>query len=156
MIDTRIATSSDTDKVRAVIDDAFGRERNVYLPKPDAVPTSENNSLNTTTIIALIDEEIVGTVCVYKEATALHVSQLAVVLRFRNQGVARKLLQSAEQLAIESDATELRLNTIQETGNVAIFQRLGFTVCEITEATWCTSDYFPQLNDVTMSRQCIA
>jgi len=92
------------------------------------------------------------TISVYQDATALHVSQLAVVEKFRKRGVARALMQSANEAAIECGANHLALNTIQETGNVTIFQRLGFTVHATTEATWCISDRFPQLHDVSMTR----
>ena len=154
MITTKIATSNDTEEVRTVIDGAFETVRDVYRPKPNAVPTSENANLDTKTIVALVNEEIVGAVCVYRDTAALHVSQLAVVPKFRKRGVARALLQAVNEVAIECGAEQLGLNTIQETGNVAIFQRLGFTVHATTVATWCISDRFPQLHNVSMTRPC--
>ena len=156
MITTRQATPNDAKEVQSVIDAAFATVRDVYQPKPDAVTTSENANLDSKTIVALVDGEIAGAACVYSEGAALHVSQLAVVPKFRKRGVARALLQSANDVAIQRGATELRLNTIQETGNVAIFERLGFTIDTTTEATWCISERFSQLNDVSMSRQCIS
>ena len=154
MITTKIATSNDMEEVRTVIDGAFETVRDVYRPKPNAVPTSENANLDTKTIVALVNEEIVGAVCAYQDATALHVSQLAVVPKFRKRGVARALLQSVNEVAIECGAEQLGLNTIQETGNVAIFQRLGFAVESTTMATWCISDRFQKLHDVSMTRPC--
>ena len=154
MIITRLATSTDMEEVQTVMKAAFASVRDVYRPKPDAVPTSEKSNLDTKTIVALINGETVGALTVYQDTTALHVSQLAVIPKFRKRGVARALLQSANEAAIECGANLLALNTIQETGNVAIFQRLGFTVDATTEATWCISDRFPQLNDVSMTRQC--
>jgi len=144
MITTRRATSNDTQEVQTVMDAAYETVRDVYRPKSNAIPTSENANL------------MAGAVCVYSEGAALHVSQLAVVPKFRKRGVARALLQSANDAAIERGAIKLRLNTIQETGNVAIFERLGFAVDSTTEATWCISERFPQLNDVSMTRQCIS
>ena len=152
MITTRQATPNDAQEVQSVMDAAFASVRDVYRPKPDAVPTSENANLDTKTIVALVNGEIVGAVCVYKEATALNVWHLAVVEKFRKRGVARALLQAVNEVAIECGAEQLGLNTIQETGNVAIFQRLGFTVHATTVATWCISDRFPQLHDVSMTR----
>ena len=154
MITTRQATPNDAKEVQSVIDAAFATVRDVYQPKPDAVTTSENANLDSKTIVALINEEIVGAITVYQDATALHVSQLAVVEKFRKRGVARALMQSANEAAIECGANHLALNTIQETGNVAIFQRLGFIVDTTTEATWCISERFPQLHDVSMNRPC--
>ena len=140
--------------MRTILDAAFATVRDVYLPKPGAVPTSENANLSTETIVALVDGQIVGAVCVYQEAAALHISQLAVVPKFRKRGLARALLQSANEAAIQRSAIEIRLNTIQETGNVPIFQRLGFAVDSTAEATWCTSAQFAKLHDVSMTRQC--
>ena len=154
MIVTRLATSNDAEGIQTVVDTAFATVRDVYHPKPDAVPTSENANLDSKTIVALANGEIVGAICIYQDATALHVSQLAVVPNFRKRGVARLLMQAASEAAIECGANQLRLNTIQETGNVAIFQRLGFTVETTIEATWCISDRFPELNEVSMTRQC--
>ena len=153
MIITRPAKPNEAPEVQKIMDAAFATVRDVYRPKPDAVPSSENANLDTKTIVALINEEIVGSLTVYQDATALYVSQLAVVEKFRKRGVARALMQSANEAAIECGANELRLNTIQETGNIAIFQRLGFSVDNTTEATWCVSDRFPKLNDVSMRRQ---
>lgn len=105
--------------------------------------------------MALVDDEIVGAVTIYRDAAALVVSQLAVDPKYRRQGVARQLLRSANDAGEKSGAIELRLNTIQETGNVDIFERLGFTVCATATATWCSSDRFPTLTDVTMTRKCV-
>ena len=154
MITTRQATPNDAQEVQSVMDAAFASVRDVYRPKPDAVPTSENADLDTETIVALVVGEMAGAVCVYSEGAALHVSQLAVVPKLRKRGVARALLQSVNDAAIQRGVIKLRLNTIQETGNVAIFQRLEFTVDTTTEATWCISERFPQLHDVSMNRPC--
>ena len=154
MIETRLASPSDVADVQTIIDAAFATVREVYRPKPDATPTSENAGLKTETFVVSMDGEIKGSVCFYSQAKALQISQLAVVPEFRKRGVARALLQAANQAATKRGATELRLNTIQETGNVAIFQRLGFTIHSTTKATWCISDRFEQLNDVLMTQRC--
>lgn len=155
MIITRPAAPNDMPQIQAVTNAAFATVRDVYRPNPDATPTSENADLDPKTIVALVDDKIVGAVCVYQDAAALNVSQLAVDPKCRRQGVARKLLQSVYDAGKQSGATELRLNTIRETGNVAIFERLGFTVCATAPATWCSSDRFPKLTEVTMTRKFV-
>ena len=152
MITTRQATSDDAFDFRTVINAAFATLRDVYRPKPDAVPTSENEALEVETTVALLNEEIVGAMSTYQDGSAFNVSQLAVIPRFHQRGIARALLQSAHEAAIHHGARYLRLNTIQETGNVAIFERLGFTVDKTSEATWCVSDRHPKLTDVSMIR----
>ena len=155
MIITRLVISNDLAEVQTLMDVAFATLRDVYRPKPDAVPALKNVELDTQTIVALAGGEIVGAACVYQDTNELRVSQVAVVPKFRQRGVARKLLQFANDAAIECGASQLWLNTIQETGNVAIFQRLGFTVHSTTKATWCISDRFEQLHDVSMRRKCV-
>lgn len=155
MIVTRLATSNDTPQIQAVTDAAFATVRDVYRPNPDAIPTSENVELDSITIVALVDGHIVGAVTIYPDAAVLIVSQLAVDPKYRSQGVARRLLQSANDAGEKLGAIQLRAYTIQETGNVAIFERLGFTVCAKAPATWCSSDRFPTLTEVTMTRKCV-
>ncbi len=154
MIITRQATPDDSEHVQAIIDAAFATVRNVYRPKPNAIPISDNLNLDTDTIVALVDREIAGALVTHQQGANLHISQLAVMSKFRKRGVARAMLQFADTTAIKCGALALRLNTIQETGNVAIFERLGFAVDAITEATWCISDQFAKLNEVSMIRRC--
>ena len=46
----------------------------------------------------------------------------------------------------------IMLATIRETGNVTIFQRLGFEPVAESIAHWCVSERFEQLHDVTMEK----
>jgi len=43
--------------------------------------------------------------------------------------------------------------TIRETGNVEIFERLGFRVVKEETAKWCVSDRYPTLHDAYLERQ---
>ena len=155
MIVTRMATPNDERQVQAIMDAAFSTVRDVYRPNPDALPTSENVQLDSETIVALLDGHIIGAVTIYQDANVLRVSQLAVDPKYRRQGVARQLLRSAYESGKKTGVKELRLSTIQETGNVAIFERLGFTVCASAPATWCRSDRFPTLTEITLTRTCV-
>lgn len=58
----------------------------------------------------------------------LYVQGVAVLPAYRGHGVCRALLDYAEEIARRGHLPTLRLCAIEETGNVAIFERLGFHV----------------------------
>ena len=152
MIVVRFALPDENVIARTIVEKAFAPVREVYRPKIDAVATVNNESLDSRLILALVEDVPVGSACVYAQEESLRVSQLAVLPSFQKRGVARQLLSFAEQVAHGSGCIDLRLSTIQETGNVAIFERLGFSVQKTSVATWCVSDRFAQLTEVEMSR----
>lgn len=154
MIVVRYADSSEAAITRSIVDEAFVSVREIYTPRSTAVPAHEDDTHEARLIISLIDDVPVGAALVYVEPRALRISQLAVLPRYRRQGVAGQLILFAGQAACDFGLTELRLNTIQETGNVAIFEKLGFSVANSGEATWCESERFVHLTDVEMVRPC--
>ena len=95
----------------------------------------------------------VGATLVYAEPRSLRISQLAVLPQYQRQGVAGRLILFVAQAACDLGLAELRLNTIQETGNVAVFKKMGFSIVRSSKATWCTSARFPSLTDVEMTMQ---
>ncbi len=65
----------------------------------------------------------------------LRVMGLAVLPEFRCQGIARGLLGRLAAMASDSGCGALALHTVVQTGNVAVFGRLGFRfVKEQTDA----------------------
>ena len=77
---------------------------------------------------------------------------LAVHPDFQRQGVARKLIEWVIAHAPSLDHTRVVLDTIRETGNVPLFQRLGFRVVSERLANWCVSSNHQELHDVKMER----
>lgn len=154
MITVRDSIHGDEAEVRSLVANAFLTMRDIYRPRPDSVASSARLDLECEAIVAHCDGILAGAAYVYSEGTAMHVTQLAVLLDYRRRGIARQLLTFADGLALDSGLSELRLTTVQETGNVGIFERLGFSVFAMSEAAWCVSDQFPVLNDVQMHRRC--
>lgn len=70
---------------------------------------------------------MVGAVSYEREGAWLHLRNLAVDPACQRRGVARRLIEAACDLALERKLSGLSLETIRETGNVPIFERLGFT-----------------------------
>lgn len=58
----------------------------------------------------------------------LYVQGLAVHPNCRGQGVGRALICVAEEIARKTNRDMVALRVIEETGNVAIFERWGFKV----------------------------
>lgn len=54
------------------------------------------------------------------------IAKMMTSVQYRGQGIARALLQAAEQTAIESGRTLLTLDTAAEDGGAQFYERLGF------------------------------
>jgi len=76
--------------------------------------------------VAVEDGAVVGVVEYCLRPDAVYVRGLAVHPRHRRQGVARALLRAVEAIAMREGRARLTLSAIRETGNPAIFARLGF------------------------------
>jgi ribosomal protein S18 acetylase RimI-like enzyme len=71
---------------------------------------------------------------------------------FRKHGVARAMLDHLAASAKDHGARRMRLFTVRETGNVAIFSRMGFTVIDEHEDTLFESESYSSLTEVEMER----
>ena len=152
VISLRIASSEQHDLVRAIVEKAYAPVREIYTPRSNALSIADDASLDSLLILAFVDDIPAGSGSVYAQESCLRVSQLAVLPMFQKSGVARELLLFAEELARDRGCTEIRLNTIAETGNGVVFERLGFSVCGRSLADWCVSERFKCLTDVEMAR----
>lgn len=86
-----------------------------------------------TGFIATKDGRIVGCIFAAERPDALYVGKLAVDEGFRGHGLARKLMQAAERLAIERGKPTLELQSrVELLANHQTFARLGFVEAERT------------------------
>jgi len=85
-------------------------------------------------LVAEIEDGIVGTVGYRFDNDRLHIIGLMVHPDHRRQGIARRLIESLLQIARADGAGSLSLFTVRETGNVAVFEGLGFKVISECEA----------------------
>lgn len=76
----------------------------------------------------------VGTAEYVRKDDHLYIQGVAVHPEYRKQGVCRALVRAVELTARDDKLTALARCAIEETGNVGVFQSLGFTVTNRTVA----------------------
>jgi ribosomal protein S18 acetylase RimI-like enzyme len=149
-IAVRAATTADEPAVAAVIASADAALRETYQPNQNALDHKRRLSPSLTRLVALIDDRVVGTVQYTTDADNLHVIGLSVHHDHRRRGVARALVAELVAIARASGAAGLALHTIGETGNVPIFERLGFRVVAERRDRFAKGDRCVGLTDVEM------
>jgi GNAT superfamily N-acetyltransferase len=127
-ISVRLAKTEDGEAAGRVSDEAFADVRRIYHPSPAA---RTNLSAIAPTLERLVAEDgvqIVGTVRFSIIDACLRVIGLAVLPQFQRRGVARALIAELARLARDKGCRALALYTVTKTGNVAVFEQLGFDV----------------------------
>ena len=152
----REATSADADEVAAVFEAAFAPVRLTYRPTAETLASQRDHSWNETRLVSVIDEQIVATVQFDLHDAYLQVLGLAVHPEFQRRGIAGCLLDWISDHAVNLDRPTVILKTIKETGNVPLFEKLGFYIVSEVLATWCVSEIHDQLYCVTMERTSVA
>lgn len=102
--------------------------------------------------MAEIDGRVVGTVQFALHEKHVHLVGLAVHPDYQNRGIARSMIAWVAHRTPRFGHKTLVVDTIRETGNIALFEKMGFHVVRETVANWCESDDYPELHDVTMER----
>jgi len=143
----RAASLADLAAAESLARAAFEELRRFYRPKDSAPATSSGLRL-----VAEVDGRLVGTVLYEIESDHVHLRGLAVDSRYRRLGVARSLVEHLSGLATAAELPALSLYTIKQTGNVAVFERLGFRTVHEEAASWATRDNGEQPIDVTMQK----
>jgi ribosomal protein S18 acetylase RimI-like enzyme len=77
---------------------------------------------------------------------------LGVHPAFRLCGIASALVEQLERIAVESGCRSVSLHTVRETGNVAIFERLGFRVESEAPTLLFESESHRTLSEVAMRK----
>ena len=150
----RVAAPGDAEPAEAVSERAFRRVRDVYRPTDAAVAAKCGETSPWTRLVAERDGEIVATVEYRLAATRLTIRALAVEPSSQRQGIARQVVDALAGIARAEGRRTMSLFTIRETGNVRVFERLGFTVASEEIPRWCVSDAFNTLHETCMERQC--
>jgi len=151
-ITIREATADDAVAVAAVFRAAFEPLRSIYRPTGEAAARQSERFKEGTRLVAEIDGRIVGTVQVACHDRHMHVIGLAVHPDHRRTGVGRRMMEWIVDQAPLFGHNVVALDTIKETGNVAIFEKMGFHVVHENVATWCASESYPVVHEVSMER----
>jgi N-acetylglutamate synthase-like GNAT family acetyltransferase len=147
VIVARAATENDIIAASSLAERVFAELRRFYRPKSTASVADSANC-----VVAEIDDRVVGTVLFAIESDRLHLWGLAVDSGFRRKGVARALLANLGDTALAAGLRALSLHTIQQTGNVVVFERLGFHVVRNEPAPWALSPSCESLIEVRMEK----
>ena len=122
----REASSEDAIDVSRICQLGITELRRVYRPQFGLTKQSSHKPMKR--LVAITDGKVVGTVQCQLTADRLHLIGLFVHPDYRFKGVARGLVEKSIEIARSTGINRLSLYTIEETGNVTIFERLGFTV----------------------------
>jgi len=119
---------------------AFSEVAQLYTPEaldatlPDAAALRRRIDEGTAVLIALLDDQVVGTVSAFDRPEGLHLRSMAVHPGARGHGVGRALLAAAEDLGRERGHTRVFLRTTPFLhAAIALYSRTGFTLCQGAE-----------------------
>ena len=124
----RQTTSEDDLAVADIERFATAELRKVYRPTAAASAKRSTLAPDLTGLVALLDGRAVGAVRYRVAEGRLSLLGLGVHPDFRRRGIAAALGQHLEAIGADSDCAFVSLYTVRETGNVAIFERMGFAV----------------------------
>jgi len=145
----RDVTERDAPQVAEVVRSGVATLRETYRPRPGAaLPALPPRAR----LVAVRDGRVVGTVEHFREGDRVHLVGLFVDERSRRCGVARALIAELLGRARALGARRLSLYTIRESGNVAVFERLGFQVVEEHDDLYMASDRHAGLHEAYMER----
>jgi len=105
-------------------------------------------------LVAEIGGVIIGTLQHAQHQEHVHIIGLAVHPEFQRRGVARALVREVVARAPTLDRDVVVVDTIRETGNVAVFERMGFRTYSEEVARWCASDDFGVVHEVKLELRC--
>jgi ribosomal protein S18 acetylase RimI-like enzyme len=149
-VHVRDATDADREGLEQVSRETTATLRQVYRPTVAARAHRAAEEPNLHTLVALDGELIVGSVYWKVVGARLHLLGLGVGVVHRRKGVSRSLVEHLVGIAQELGLSGLSLYTVRETGNVAIFERLGFRIRREGSDATLESDRFATLTEVSM------
>jgi len=149
LVDISVATAEDIAPAKAIAKAAFSELRSVYSPTQTAIA---NQPKSTAYIVVKMGQTVVGTSQYFDEGDRIYLFDVAVDASYRRQGIARRLIDFVSDIARSLGYKIVSARTIRETGNVEIFERLGFRVVKEEIAKWCVSDRYQILHDAYLER----
>jgi len=152
MFALRRANAEDLIAAAQVSERAFLSIRDVYRPTADAIAKKEGSAPSYEQLVGTWEGQLAATVEYRLSPESLDVRALAVDPECQRRGIARLMIDGLVAIARENGRRAVTLFTIRETGNVAIFERMGFHVISEERASWCESDRHETLHEARMER----
>lgn len=150
MIIVREALPEDHEAVEAVVASAMAVLRRIYRPGPKAMAAKSGIASELKRVVALVDGELVGTTQYYEDGDAICVLGWMVRQDWQRMGVGRALISRVTEIARKADKQRLLARTIRQTGNVLVFEKLGFVVMAEKPDTLFVSEVYPSLTEVEL------
>ncbi|HZZ42045.1 MAG TPA: GNAT family N-acetyltransferase [Tepidisphaeraceae bacterium] len=151
-ITVRLATSLDAESIHHLTEAAFAPLRSIYLPNSAALTNLAALTPSLHRLVAEESSQLLGTLRYTPLDNTLRIIGLAVHPHSRRRGVARTLISSLLPIAREHHCTSLSLYTITQTGNIPIFQYLGFHLISELPAEYSLSPTGDSLTEAYMQR----
>lgn len=152
----RFARPDEEQAAEAVWEAAAVRLRTIYRPNARAQRMRATNDAIWQRVVAVRDERIAGTLRFRAAADTCHIIALAVHPEFQRQGLARRLVGFVIDQARREGQRIVSLYTVLETGNVPIFERLGFRAVSQEIDKYSESDLFPTLTAVRLEYSLVS
>lgn len=153
MLEIRRAVAEDADGVGTVVDQMTTYLRQFYRPTGVGYARRARTQGQRTRLVAVDEGTVVGTVEYLPDGEVLRVIGLAVHERHRRRGIARALVERLAAVSADLGCRAMSLSTVTATGNVPIFQALGFDVVRIGPAEFCISQTGECLQEVVLERR---
>jgi ribosomal protein S18 acetylase RimI-like enzyme len=136
VIHVRDAAPADEPAALEVGRRAFEELRRVYVPSAGLADAARRQAGRYARLVAEVDGAVVGTVTWAVEGDRVHLRALAVAPNHRRRGVARALVEHCTALTRRHGLRAVSAYVMRETGNVGVFERLGFRVVseQVTDA----------------------
>jgi len=150
VIVVRNATSADAEALAAVDVSATATLRETYRPNDRALTSRAKLAGRLTRLVAELDGRVVGTVQYSVDGNSLRIIGLGVHSDARRRGVARAIMDKLREIAVDLGVSQLLAHTVRQTGNVPIFEKLGFEVVSESEDEYSESTTHDMLTDVEM------
>ena len=152
-IRVRPATPADEQAVPRIEAAATKQLRAVYAPTDRTRRRAGQAAPSLVRLVAEDESGVVGTVRFRTESDRLHLVGLMVDPAHQGQGVGRALVEDAVERARGLGLGRVTLFTVAETGNEAIFVRMGFTTVDRTPAAGLIGVDGKKLHELQMQRE---
>jgi len=151
-VEIRQATPADADEIAVVCASAVATLREVYRPNQKALAHKQAIAETLTRLVAVSNGRVIGAVEYSLTADRVHFLSLDVHCDYRRRGVAKQLVAELARIGKRAGAARLSTYTVTQTGNPAIFARLGFRVISEEPSAFFESDRFDTLTEAYLER----